>query len=77
MLSHLWVGRERLWLLSAQPGGAKALGKPEVAGGQLPGHHSLTDAAWDPDGEAAEDSSRLARVPTVAGFLCLTNLVLS
>ena len=45
MLSHLWVGRERLWLLSAQPGGAKALGKPEVAGGQLPGHHSLTDAA--------------------------------
>ena len=47
MPSYLWVGRQRLWLLSAQPGGAKALRNPEVAGEQLPGHHSLTDAAWE------------------------------
>ena len=45
MPSHLWVGRVHLWLLSAQPGGAKALRNPEVVCEQLQGHHSLTDAA--------------------------------
>ena len=47
MHSHLWVGRERLWLLSAKPGGAKALRNLEVGGEQLLGGHSLTDAAWE------------------------------